>query len=874
LSAKAALSAPASSSALSQVEQQQQIEDLTRQLRAYEETNQNLIQQLQIAQQAARKVAHLQSIEASSEDDEYTLSTTPMESPRSPQSDFESAPPAPPEKSMEMKILEETVTAAESLLAGVELDLHSAQEQCHALQLQLDEKGRLAGKTEKRLREEVARLQKELVQSEAVIAHRLREAAEAERERAESGLETLINARSRLENELAEAELQKIKMEKSLSAELDGGTAAFKDEKDQIAATEERLQILRSDITMQAKQMMAAQQDVIALQQKEEMHIEREREAKASAERAQHQYGQEMLRLQAEHADLLEQQKHQQEAFAKQQAKFEAKVSAAAAKSKALAVKAAEAAAVAARSKAKAVAPQNASYLKATVEAKGGGEGKVDELRIKAEEKSATEKAKQLETVNGRLMETEDRVKVLEKEPKAGSKTAAAGGVGAESSAKEKIVLEKKLADAVKRLTKEIEALKAKEKRAVDAAESVSAQVLELEKAAKIAAFELDKVTKELAEMRIAAKEGEKSRAAVAALEAELRELKVKLAEVEAGYKKEVTLRKQLHNIIEDMKGKIRVYCRVRPFNKMERERGSVCATFFPDDVTIEVQTSRDKKTFMFDQCFQPHSTQENVFEETQNLIQSAIDGYNVCIFTYGQTGAGKTHTMYGNIEMPGIAPRAMSELFRLVEENRQTLQTKVRCYMVELYNDSLVDLLKAKRDDEKPLVIKQDAKGIVFVQGATIQDCATLDDLIRFQQYGDSQRHVAATNMNAASSRSHLIFSILVEAKNIATGVASVGKITLVDLAGSERAGKTGATGDRLKEAQHINTSLSALVNVIGCLSSGEKFVPYRNNKLTTLLQVMFFLSTVSVILMLTSFAGRPRRQCQNSHVCQRVTV
>ena len=93
---------------------------------------------------------------------------------------------------------------------------------------------------------------------------------------------------------------------------------------------------------------------------------------------------------------------------------------------------------------------------------------------------------------------------------------------------------------------------------------------------------------------------------------------------------------------------------------------------------------------------------------------------------------------------MPGIAPRAMSELFRLVEENRGTFDTRVRCYMVELYNDGLVDLLKGKKDEEKPLTIKQDAKGIVFVQGATIQDCATLEDLVRFQQY-DSPLHAHA---------------------------------------------------------------------------------------------------------------------------------
>jgi hypothetical protein len=458
------------------------------------------------------------------------------------------------------------------------------------------------------------------------------------------------------------------------------------------------------------------------------------------------------------------------------------------------------------------------------------------------------------------------------------------------------------VADTEKKLTKEIEILKAKEKRAADAAEAASAQVtrffherccralkyktllaciafqhllltsmfaqvVELEKAAKVAASELEKANKELAEVKVAAGEGEKSRAAAAALGAELGELKGKFVEVEAGYKKEMTLRKKYYNIIEDMKGKIRVYCRVRPFNKMEREKGSVYATFFPDDMTIDVQTSRDRKSFTFDQCFQSNSTQEAVFEDTQNLIQSAMDGYNVCIFAYGQTGAGKTHTMYGNPEMPGIAPRAMSELFRLVEENRGTFETRVRCYMVELYNDGLVDLLKGKKDEEKPLAIKQDAKGIVFVQGATIQECATLDDLIRFQQYGDSQRHVAATAMNAVSSRSHLIFSILVEAKNVTTGVASVGKLTLVDLAGSERAGKTGATGDRLKEAQSINMSLSALGDVIGCLSSGEKFVPYRNNKLTMLLQVCFLFPhaclAMSCCCRRMGWVATPKRLC-----------
>ncbi len=197
---------------------------------------------------------------------------------------------------------------------------------------------------------------------------------------------------------------------------------------------------------------------------------------------------------------------------------------------------------------------------------------------------------------------------------------------------------------------------------------------------------------------------------------------------------------------------------------------------------------------------------------------------------------------MYGkrdDEELQGIAPRAMRELYEVIERERGELDVSVSCYMLELYNDQLVDLLASKGDKAEKLDIKLDKKGIVQVQGAQIKGpCYNFKELYRHNEQGMNQRHVASTAMNAESSRSHLVFSILVESKNKATGAVSLGKLTLVDLAGSERQSKTQATGERLKEAKAINMSLSALGDVISALSTGEKFVPYRNNLLTRLLQ------------------------------------
>jgi len=214
--------------------------------------------------------------------------------------------------------------------------------------------------------------------------------------------------------------------------------------------------------------------------------------------------------------------------------------------------------------------------------------------------------------------------------------------------------------------------------------------------------------------------------------------------------------------------------------------------------------------------------------------------GYNVCVFAYGQTGSGKTFTMVGAPGMEGILPRAMRDIYAKKAELAGEYDMNVKCYMLELYNDQLLDLLvghHVNEKDRKKLEIKKDAKGMIFVPGSTVKECPTLADLEECWKVGEGSRHVGSTKMNAGSSRSHLIVSMLIETINKQTGKAAVGKLSLIDLAGSERAGKTGATAERLREAQSINKSLSALGDVISALSSGESFIPYRNNKLTLLM-------------------------------------
>jgi len=292
--------------------------------------------------------------------------------------------------------------------------------------------------------------------------------------------------------------------------------------------------------------------------------------------------------------------------------------------------------------------------------------------------------------------------------------------------------------------------------------------------------------------------------------------------------------RRRIHNGIEDLKGSIRVFCRVRPLSSDEKNQGDTEVTKTPDGMTIEV----DGTPFQFDAVFAP-GTQEEVFEECGDLIQSAVDGYNVTMFAYGQTGAGKTFTMYGKPGMEGTAPRTIKEIFRVVEQGQERYTYTVMGSMLELYKNKLVDLLN-KGDRKAPeLSIKTDKAGTVQVEHLTEQECHSVEDLTELLDRGNEHRTTASTQMNSESSRSHLVFMVKIISVNRETKDQLKGKITLCDLAGSERLKKSKVDLDMQKEAIEINKSLTALGDVIEALTKGGKQqIPYRNHKLTQLMQ------------------------------------
>lgn len=399
----------------------------------------------------------------------------------------------------------------------------------------------------------------------------------------------------------------------------------------------------------------------------------------------------------------------------------------------------------------------------------------------------------------------------------------------------------------VEKLNKELDAsrgpvkeqLKQKDAKINDLTEELGNKtVLLAEATARIAATgDAEKELAELREMKEDVERREKAQAEVISQQAR------KLEELDSLYRDEALARKKIHNAMEDMKGKIRVYCRVRPILKLEKDKGQTEAVSIPDELTISLNWKDKKREFSYDAVFQPGTSQEKVFEDTKHLIQSAVDGYNVCIFAYGQTGSGKTFTIYGNEQLPGLTPRGVSELFDILDRDSSKISAKVSVYMLELYCDDLQDLLAENKKGERlmkaaKLEIKKDPKGMVTIPGATIvENITSARELMSVLEGGQSRRHVASTKMNRESSRSHLVMSIVIETTNLQTQSVARGKLSFVDLAGSERVKKSGASGDQLKEAQAINKSLSALGNVISALATEQGHVPYRDHKLTMLM-------------------------------------
>jgi hypothetical protein len=281
----------------------------------------------------------------------------------------------------------------------------------------------------------------------------------------------------------------------------------------------------------------------------------------------------------------------------------------------------------------------------------------------------------------------------------------------------------------------------------------------------------------------------------------------------------------------------------MRPTSKSEIERGAKMCVELKGEFGLEIMVKGRPQKFEFDCMFGPTSTQAEVFADTKRLVQSAVDGFNVCIFAYGQTGAGKSFTMIGAEgegappELKGLTPRAVDEIYAIKEAATGKYTVDVELSMFELYQDELQDLMRDEGAPPKALPIKIDKKNNVEIIGGRIVPIESAKDLHDKWEHAMSRRHVRATKMNAVSSRSHLVQVIYLETER-KNGKRTVGKLTLVDLAGSERSDRTGATGEGAKEALAINKSLSALGNVINALTTGQKFVPYRNSNLTMLMR------------------------------------
>lgn len=304
------------------------------------------------------------------------------------------------------------------------------------------------------------------------------------------------------------------------------------------------------------------------------------------------------------------------------------------------------------------------------------------------------------------------------------------------------------------------------------------------------------------------------------------------IEEAKALYRKEAHQRRLLFNEIQELRGNIRVFCRCRYDDSDE------CVLRFhenEEEVTCLSSQGRERK-FEFEKVYSPDTTQEKVFQDTCPIITSCADGYNVCIIAYGQTGAGKTYTMSGPRDNPGVNIRSIKELFSIMK-SRDKIDYTMTVSMVEVYNESVYNLLASPTEIHEKLQVLKKGKTVI-VPGLTVIEVRSMDDVMKIMKVGERNRTTASTKMNTNSSRSHLLVILNLEGHNRVSGATTHSRLTLVDLAGSERISKSEATGLRLVEAAAINKSLSALGQVFSAIRDNALHIPYRNSKLTYLLQ------------------------------------
>ncbi|KAG7725456.1 hypothetical protein KL933_004022 [Ogataea haglerorum] len=315
--------------------------------------------------------------------------------------------------------------------------------------------------------------------------------------------------------------------------------------------------------------------------------------------------------------------------------------------------------------------------------------------------------------------------------------------------------------------------------------------------------------------------------------------------------------RRKTHNILQDLKGNIRVFCRVKPEQAENCFKHQMFASADSSDGKEHIiiteplvapqpfygfsKSAPKNYKFGFDKVFGMDSTNSEIFDEISQLVQSALDGYNVCIFAYGQTGSGKTFTMSSVTD--GIIPRAVDLIFQRSRSAKENgWEFSITGQFLEIYNENINDLMTESYLRNLDAV-KHEIKHDEATRTTTITDMTTValenqEQVAHILENANKNRATASTNVNHRSSRSHSIFMIQLCGHNKKTGESVNGKLNLIDLAGSERISQSMVTGERLKETQSINRSLSSLGDVITSLCKRSQHIPYRNSRLTYLLQ------------------------------------
>ncbi|XP_012251601.2 kinesin-related protein 4 isoform X1 [Athalia rosae] len=313
------------------------------------------------------------------------------------------------------------------------------------------------------------------------------------------------------------------------------------------------------------------------------------------------------------------------------------------------------------------------------------------------------------------------------------------------------------------------------------------------------------------------------------------------------------------------MSDSIKVAIKVRPLIKREREENLPIQWEVQENRIYSVDPETKRRgdySYVFDHIFDTDTGNPQVYNTTvRPIVDAAVNGFNGTIFAYGQTSSGKTYTMMGTQDDPGIIPLAVENMFDSIA-NTTDREFLLRVSYLEIYNEKVNDLL---HKDGIDLKIHEDCNGHVVVKcKEEVTNCP--QNVLAIMKKGDKRRRIGETNMNERSSRSHTLFRITIEsrdAKSDADGAIQVSQLNLVDLAGSERARQTGATGDRFKEGRHINLSLSALGLVIMQLSEAQEHVNFRDSKLTRILQASLGGNALTTIICAVTPAALDETHC-----------